>query len=103
MTYLPPLRPGIPNNCRDQETADHGWIVAHLIGLIGYCETEGLAEVEQALIEATERLAPILNGHRLARLRAEQARPIQAAASDIAATILQLPPATGMEHRHAPT
>ena len=36
----------------------HKWLVGHLISLITYCETHGLAQAEAALIEAAERIAP---------------------------------------------
>ncbi|WP_145110464.1 hypothetical protein [Cereibacter sediminicola] len=37
---------------------DHAWLVAHLISLIGYAERHGLTEVEEALAQAAERVAP---------------------------------------------
>lgn len=71
MTYMSPFLPGASDSSPDssEDAKDHGWIVSHMISLIEYCEGEGLVEAERVLTEATERLAPILNGHRLARLR----------------------------------
>lgn len=88
MTYMPPFSPdasGPVADCRD-----HGWIVSHMISLIGYCEAEGLAEAERILTDATERLAPILNGHRLARLRESQAETVEEQHSG-SAHLLEMP------------
>ncbi|SNX67703.1 hypothetical protein SAMN05878503_101341 [Cereibacter ovatus] len=45
---------------RKPRTVDsgHGWLVPHLISLIGYAERHGLTDVEKALTEAAERIAP---------------------------------------------
>lgn len=103
MTCLPPFPPQTPDRIDDRHRADHGWVVAHLIGLIDYCEAEGMIEAEQILIEATERLAPILNGHRLARLRAGQAQPLTPVAREFASAILHLPQLAGMGTPYVPT
>ncbi|MGP3697253.1 hypothetical protein [Rhodobacter sp. NSM] len=39
---------------------EHSWLVPHLISLIGYAERHGLAEVEHALTQAAEQIAPSL-------------------------------------------
>ncbi len=88
MTYMPPFPPD--GSCSVADCKDHGWIVSHMIGLIGYCEAEGLADVELILTEATERLAPILNGHRLARLRECQAETVEERHSG-SAHLLEMP------------
>jgi hypothetical protein len=106
MSYMPPFPPDAPEptTCR----SDHGWIVAHMIGLIGYCEAEGLAEAERALTEATERLAPLLNGHRLAQMREARMSNIDSGTSrpmsGPAALVLRMPlsQAARSEPRHVP-
>lgn len=94
MTYMPPFSPdGAASGSGSgsiEDFPDHGWIVSHMISLIGYCETEGLAEAERILTEATERLAPILNGHRLARLRECPAGAVEERHSG-AAHLLEMP------------
>ncbi len=90
MTYMPPFAPEASSHVADRD--DHGWIVAHMIGLIEYCEAAGLGDAERCLTEATERLAPILNGHRLARLRARAAEAETDAEPELrpAATVLEM-------------
>ena len=89
MSYMPPFPPDGRPSAPDRD--DHCWIVSHLISLIGYCETEGLAEAERALTEATERLAPLLNGHRLERLRAGRTEAEPQVRADQVASILPMP------------
>ncbi|MEA5160913.1 hypothetical protein [Cereibacter johrii] len=40
------------------DRSEHGWLVPHLISLVGYAERHGLTEIEAALAEAAERIAP---------------------------------------------
>ena len=99
MTYMPPFPP--EHSAATANRDDHGWVVAHMINLIAYCESEGLAEAERTLTEATERLAPLLNGHRLAHLRARNPDPAPGELPTRVAHVLEMP-VTGAQPRHAP-
>lgn len=102
MTYMHPFPPDGQDDTASCDRADHGWIVSHLISLIEYCESQGLTAAELALTEATERLAPILNGHRLQRLRAEQAQVLHHPAPQVSAATLRLSPVSGTEPHNVP-
>ncbi|WP_096785473.1 hypothetical protein [Rhodobacter sp. CZR27] len=51
VTQLAARRPRRPQG-------EHAWLVPHLISLIGYAERHKLHEVEHALSQAAERVAP---------------------------------------------
>lgn len=40
-------------------TRDHEWIVAQLVEISDYCETEGLEQVTDALLPLIAKLAPM--------------------------------------------